>query len=145
MKVIGRKDRIDLPELGLYNIESKIDTGAYGCALHCHHIDILKTHEGQILSFKVLDPSHPEYADKIFTAKNFNEKVVKNSSGQVERRFTIQTEMILFNTSNVIEFSLTDRKEMKYPVLLGRKFLSKRFIVDVGKKDVSYHLKLNNQ
>jgi hypothetical protein len=41
MIVIGRSDRIDLPELEIFDIEAKVDTGAYGCALHCHHVEIV--------------------------------------------------------------------------------------------------------
>ena len=42
MITIGRRDRIDLPQLDLINLEAKVDTGAYGSALHCHHIEIVE-------------------------------------------------------------------------------------------------------
>lgn len=141
MIVIGRKDKIDFPELDLFDIDAKIDTGAYGCALHCHHIEVIKKEDKEILSFKVLDPSHPEYEDKVFHAENFSDKIVKSSSGEKEHRYTIKTKMILFNKKRLVEFSLTDRASMKYPVLLGRKFLTKRYLVDVNLKDLSFQLK----
>lgn len=144
MITIGRKDKIDLPELGFFDIDAKVDTGAYGCALHCHHVEIIERSGEQLLSFKMLDPSHPEYDDKPLLVKNFSDKVVKSSSGQAEHRYTITTEVIIFNKKRSVGFSLTNRQEMKYPVLLGRKFLAKRFLVDVRKVNISYKLKTNN-
>lgn len=141
MKTIGRTDKIDLPELGLENIECKIDTGAYGNALHCHHIKVVDKDGERQLSFRVLDPSHPEYADKVYYCKEFNNKVVKSSSGIPEERYTIKTKMIIFGKKRLVSFSLTDRGSMKYPILIGRKFLTKRFIVDVQQKDLSYYQK----
>lgn len=141
MITIGRKDRIDLPELDLYDIRAKVDTGAYGCALHCHHIQVVRRGNKDVLSFKGLDPSHPEYEDREFIAEKFRSKSVKSSSGETEYRFTIKTPVIIFNKSRIVEFSLTDRNKMKYPVLLGRKFLARRFVVDVQLKDISFNLK----
>jgi hypothetical protein len=141
IKTIGRKDKIDLPELGIFDIEAKIDTGAYGCALHCHHIKIIKEEGEDVLSFQVLDPSHPEYRDKVFHFKQFNTKKVKSSSGVLEERYTIKTDIIIFNKKYRVIFSLTNRKKMKNPILLGRQFLSKRYVVDVVKKDLSFNQK----
>ncbi|MGB3468017.1 MAG: peptidase, partial [Cyclobacteriaceae bacterium] len=81
MIIIGRTDKIDLPNLDLFDIECKIDTGAYGNALHCHHIKVTESEGDRILSFRVLDPSHQEYADKTYYCREFSHKVVKSSSG----------------------------------------------------------------
>lgn len=141
LTIIGRIDKIDLPDLGLFDIECKIDTGAYGNALHCHHIQVLEIDGVQTLSFRVLDPSHPEYADKTYYAKNFSKKAVKSSSGASEDRYIIKTSMILFGKKRLVSFSLTDRANMRFPILIGRKFLTKRFLVDVEKKDLSFKIK----
>jgi hypothetical protein len=143
-RAIGRKDKIDLPELGIYDIEAKIDTGAYGCALHCHHIKIITLDGEDVLSFQVLDPSHPEYKKKVFHFKHFDTKKVKSSSGVLELRYTIKTDLIIFNKKYRVVFSLTNRKRMKNPILLGRQFLAKRYIVDVVKKDLSFNEKNNS-
>ncbi len=137
MTVIGRRDYIDLPEFDLANIQAKIDTGAYGCSLHCHEIAIDNFEGKEILKFKLLDPLHPEYEDKYIYTHEFSDKVVKNSSGQTEHRYTIQTSIILFSKTYEVEFSLADREQMRYPILLGRKFLRGRFIVDVALKNLS--------
>lgn len=140
MIVIGRRDRIDLPDLDINNIEVKIDTGAYGSALHCHHVEVVNKSGVDVLTFKVLDPTHPEYEDKEITVKNFKDKIVKSSSGETEHRYTFKTNVTIFNETCLVEFSLTNRDKMKYPILLGRKFLNKRFLVDVHQKDLSFQL-----
>jgi len=137
MRIIGRKEIIDLPDLDLSGIQAKIDTGAYGCALHCHKMKTITKDGVEFLQFQLLDPSHPEYEDKYYFSQNFREKKVKNSSGKVEHRFVIHSSIRIFNKSYKVEFSLTNRKNMKYPILLGRKFLRRKFLVDVSLKNLS--------
>ena len=138
LTIIGRTDKIDLPDLGLFDIECKIDTGAYGNALHCHHIKVIELDGLETLSFRVLDPTHQEYAGKTYYSRNFSKKSVKSSSGVSESRYIIKTNMILFGKKRIVSFSLTDRASMKFPILIGRKFLTRRFLVDVDQKDLSY-------
>lgn len=142
---IGRSDIISLPELEIKSIEAKIDTGAYGSALHCHHIEIMTIEDQSVLAFKMLDPSHPEYDARIFHSHDFSFKKVKSSIGETELRYTIKTQVDIFDQSYPVEFSLTDRKAMKFPVLLGRKFLKNRFIVDVRLKNLSFKSSLKNK
>lgn len=138
--LIGRTDIVDLPELNLFNIDAKVDTGANTCALHCHHIH-MENNDGsgeEVLTFKLLDPSHTEYNNKKFIFKDFAIKSIKNSFGDTEERYIITTVIRIFDQDIVTNFSLTDRQSMKFPILIGRKLLRKRFIVDVGKKNLSH-------
>ncbi len=138
MLVIGRMDYVDFPDWELTGIEAKVDTGAYGCALHCHHVEVIEQSGSPVLRFKLLDPDHPEYNDQYLHATQFSEKKVRSSSGLVEHRYSVKTRIRLFNKNYRTEFSLTDRQQMRYPVLIGRKFLNKRFLVDVSLKDLSF-------
>lgn len=126
--VIGRREIVDFPELGLVGIIAKIDTGAYTTALHCHDIK----EENGVLHFKLLDPSHPEYnvQDQKFTS--YSKKGIKNSFGEVEMRYIIKTIVIIGRRKIKAVISLSDRGNMRYPVLIGRKLLKNRFIVDVS-------------
>lgn len=137
-KIIGRRETVDLPEWELYEMDAKVDTGAYTSSLHCHHIELHEDDNGfKKVRFNLLDPSHEAYNDKLFTLPIFDEKDVKSSNAQKERRYIVKTSLILFGSHYDIELSLTDRTEMKYPILLGRRFLRKKFIVDVSKVNVS--------
>ena len=126
--ILGRREKIDFPELGIYGITAKIDTGAYTTALHCHDIHV----KNNLLYFKVLDPSHPEYNQQEQQFSDFNEKEIKNSFGDLEKRFIIKTKVKIGNRKIKSIISLTDRGNMKYPVLIGRRLLRSRFMVDVS-------------
>jgi len=141
--IIGRRDRIDLPELGLRNIRAKIDSGAYGSALHCSQIEVIVKNNKMVLSFVPLDQGYHGFTNKKYYFEHYKDKLVKSSSGESEHRYIIATDTIIFGQTIRTEFSLTDRSQMKYPILLGRKFLRKRFLVDVSQKEVSYKLKLS--
>lgn len=125
---IGRREMIDFPELGLYQIIAKIDTGAYTTALHCHDI----REENGVLYFKLLDPSHPEYTGEDQKISSYFQKEIKNSFGETEKRYLIKTIVRIGRKRIKSVISLTDRGTMRYPVLIGRKLLKNKFIVDVS-------------
>jgi hypothetical protein len=138
---IGRSDIIDLPDLKLFNVKAKIDTGAYSCSIHCSEPRVT----GSIR--KKLSFCLPYYKDRqkeklFFQTSDFSEKIVKSSFGQVEKRFVIKTKVLIFNKLFETEFTLSNRSNMKHPVLLGRKFLKNGFLVDVSKFNLSYKRKV---
>jgi len=137
MKILGRSDRIDLPGLGLINIHAKIDTGAYSCSLHCSRAEII---DGR-LEFVLLDEEHPEFTGMKFVFPKFDRREVKNSFGEAEMRYVIKTTIKIYDHLINAEFSLSNRGNLKFPVLLGRKILRKRFLIDVTEKDLSFHSK----
>jgi len=134
MVILGRCDRVDLPELGLNSIHAKIDTGAYTCSLHCSSVEVVN---GQ-LEFILLDEEHPEFTGIKYTFKKFTQREIKNSFGNAENRYIIKTTVRIFNRLIRAEFSLSCRDNLRFPVLLGRKILRKRFLIDVTKKNLSF-------
>lgn len=141
MKVIGRTDKADFPELSLVNINIKIDTGAFTSSIHSHNIKEVIINGEQYIVFQILDPSHPKYKNEEYKTKRFTKKIVKNSFGGSEQRFVIQTKIILFGEEHPIHLSLSERSDMKYPILIGRRLLNKRFTVDPSKKNISFKIK----
>ncbi|MDP3313875.1 RimK/LysX family protein [Lutibacter sp.] len=131
--LIGRTDVVDFPKLDLLGIDIKIDSGAYTSSIHCHHI----IEENNILKCLFLDPKHQDFHQKPLIFSDFKQKNVKSSNGVVEKRYLIKTEILIFNRIRAIELTITERGSMRFPVLLGRKFLSRKFIIDTSKKDLS--------
>jgi len=134
---IGRIDKADFPQLNLFDIEVKIDTGAYTSSIHCKNVKV----EDGYLKCNFLDQEHPCYHEKEIIFDEYDVKVVKSSNGQSEPRYRIKTKIILFGKTQEIYLTLSDREEMRFPVLLGRKFLSKKYIVDINKTNLSFKLK----
>ncbi|WP_073148966.1 ATP-dependent zinc protease family protein [Mesonia phycicola] len=135
-KIIGRVDKADFPELNLKDIAIKIDTGAYTSSIHCDDI-----HEKDgALYCRFLDKEHPDYNHKPLIFKNYNTIKVRSSNGIAQKRYEIKSTIKIFEKVYKISLSLSDRKEMKFPVLIGRKFLNNKFIVDPQLKDISFNL-----
>lgn len=134
MQILGRYDRVDLPELGIYDIHAKTDTGAYTCSLHCQKAEIVNGN----LEFILLDQEHPEFTGMKFVFSRFEKRNIRNSFGEVEKRFVIVTSIRILEEVITTEFSLSNRGSLKFPILLGRKILRNRFLIDVTKKNVSF-------
>jgi hypothetical protein len=128
LKIIGRKERIDLPGLGLFGLLAKIDTGAYTSSMHCEAAEVLS----KGLSCQFRDDKNVVSS---FTFAKFNKRNVKSSNGIVEIRYAVWTKIKLGGELFEIELTLTNRSEMKTSLLLGRKFLSKKYLVDVSQKN----------
>ncbi|MEJ8756296.1 RimK/LysX family protein [Pontibacter sp. H259] len=145
-RLIGRREMVALPELEIEEIEAKIDTGAYTSAIHCSDIHEETTADGnKVICVELLDPSHPQYNHKKLRFAEYDLREIKSSFGEVQERYVIRTTIKLFEEEINAEFSLTDRSDMKYPVLIGRKLLKGRFIVDVSRKNVAQKYKIKQQ
>lgn len=137
--VIGRFDKADFPGLDLKDIAVKIDTGAYTSSIHCDNI----TEEEDGIHCRFLDEEHPLYNGKNFVFEDYDIVFVRSSNGIIQKRYQVESNIRLFGRLFKISLSLSDRQEMRYPVLIGRKFLTKKFIVDTELTDVSYNQKIN--
>ena len=133
IRLIGRREFVDFPQLKLSSIEAKIDTGAYTSAIHCKDIELKTINGKEILFFKLLDDSHPEYSEQTHQFEEFYRKKIKNSFGEMEERFIIKTPIKIARKTIVTTLSLSDREKMRYPVLIGRRLLKGKFIVDVNR------------
>ncbi|WP_138991030.1 RimK/LysX family protein [Larkinella sp. C7] len=138
-QIIGFSDRVDFPDLGWTDIEAKIDTGAYTSALHCTDVKLVSNGDQSRLHFTLAGARGRK--KKQFVTDLFQYKTVKNSFGQSEKRFVIQTRVLVMGRLIRAEFSLANRGTMRFPVLLGRKLLRNKFVVDVSLQNVSYQLK----
>ncbi|MBC3538915.1 ATP-dependent zinc protease [Rufibacter sediminis] len=140
--VIGRREMVDFPALELFDIEAKVDTGAYTSSIHCNNIREVDLPDGRrAIHFELLDANHPGYNHKAFQFTEFDLRCVKSSFGDVQERYVIRTKVKIHGEEVETEFSLSDRSDLKYPVLLGRTLLRKRFVVDVSKKYLSLKAK----
>jgi hypothetical protein len=130
-KIIGRRELVTLPDWGLKMVTCKIDTGAYTSSIHCDYIEEKTVDGKQVLFFTLLDPGHKKYNGQILQTDNFSRKKVKNSFGQAEIRYLLNTKVTMFGQTFEAEFTLTDRTKMRNSILLGRRVLNGRFLVDV--------------
>lgn len=130
--IIGWREWVALPELDLPGIKAKIDTGAKTSALHAYRVRTEKR-DGHIWADFFVHPvqrkRHPEIA---CTAPVVDERGVRSSNGKIEQRLTIRTKMKLGPYTFPADFTLTNRDEMGFRMLIGRAALKRRYIVDSG-------------
>ena len=133
LAVVGWREWIALPELGVEAVKAKIDTGARSAALHAWDLEIVERDGQPWARFAV----HPFQRDDTTVipceAPVVDERDVRSSNGEVERRPVIATDLCLVDRHYRIELSLTRRDEMGFRVLLGRRALRRRFVVDPGR------------
>jgi hypothetical protein len=129
--VIGRNEMIRFPDLAgsaiLGEVEGRVDTGARSSSMHASNMELFEKDDGRWVRF--------DFEESIgLEARLWKQKYVRSSNGKKESRYFIKTHIKFGNGKKYpITLSLTDRSKMKFPVLLGRRLLVGRFLVDVGK------------
>lgn len=138
--VIGWRECVGLPEIGLPAIEAKIDTGARTSALHAEDVETFTRDGVPWVRFHVPHGDRLHAAD--CTAPLVDLRHVKNTSGEPEERLVIETMLRLNKRHWRIEVTLADRTNMTLPLILGRTALRRhRVLVDPGKS----HLLMGNE
>ncbi|HLZ14944.1 MAG TPA: RimK/LysX family protein [Candidatus Saccharimonadales bacterium] len=129
LDIIGSIEIVHFPELGIMNVPVKIDTGADASSLWASSVQV--TPEG--LRFMLFAPGSHLYTGKEILAEDFRIISIKNSFGQSEFRYKVKLLVRIGDRRIRGWFSLSERENMKYPVLLGRRLLKNKFLVDVSK------------
>ena len=131
---IGWKEWVSLPELNIPAIKAKVDTGARTSALHATKITAFTKPSGRWVRY-VVQPlrSHPEVEIQC-ESRLLDERDIKNSGGQVESRYVIETAIALGGAVWSTTLSLTSREDMLFRMLIGRTSLSDRVIIYPGEK-----------
>ena len=126
-RVVGWKENAALPDLNVKNVIAKIDTGANLASIDAADIKIVTRDEVKFVKFKVMKRNNTV---RKTSAPLEGYKRIKSSNGDVEKRPYIKTTLLMDGISKKIELTLTDRGPMDYTMLIGRKALGKRWVVN---------------
>lgn len=121
---------VALPELGLPKLKAKIDTGARTSALHAVGIEEFTRRGAPWVRFHIPDHDHEtieQPADCVAPLVELRD--IRNTSGVPDERHVIETRLVIGGRRWRIEVSLTDRSDMKFPLILGRTAIRRRRIL----------------
>ena len=142
LPVIGWREWVGLPDLGIKTIKVKVDTGARSSSLHAFNLRVFERDGVKWVRFQV----HPVQRKSIRTVEVevmvLEFRPVRSSSGAVTLRPVIVTNIELLGLTWPVELTLASRDEMGFRMLLGREAFRRRFLVDAGR---SYYAGRPNQ
>jgi hypothetical protein len=131
--VIGWREWVQLPELGVFVIKAKVDTGAATSSLHAFRLERFERDGVPFVRFEI----HPRQRSKRPSieceAPIVRDTAVRNPGGRTELRPVIASTLVIAGRPVEAMINLTGRDEMGFRLLLGRRTLRNRFVVDPGK------------
>ena len=128
--MLGWREWVELPELNIHQIKAKIDTGARSSALHAFAIEPYRKNGQRWVMFAI----HPKqrHSDVFIEchAPIKDRRIVTDSGGHKQRRYVIETQLVLGQSRINAEMTLTNRDSMLFRMLIGRTTMNNRFIID---------------
>ena len=131
-ETVGWRELVGLPELTTTRIPAKIDTGARTSSLHATDIERFDRDGHRWVRF-LLDIGDGRSEPVACEVPHGDRRVVTSSNGEAQERFVVKTALVVGAHRFAAEFSLADRSDMKFPILVGRTALRRRFLVDSGR------------
>ncbi len=132
LPIIGNNTLVSIA--GIDDIPAKVDTGADSSSLWAS--DITMSQDG-VLEFSLLGPRHPLYTGERLQSSEYSVQQVRNSTGHTSLRYRVPLVIKIKGRKIRAYFTLADRSRNRFPVLIGRKTLQNKFLVDVSKVAVS--------
>ena len=137
--MLGWREWIALPDLGIgvgdgiEQIKAKVDTGAATSALHALDIETFRKRGADWVRFTTQPVQRASEPRLRLEAPLVESKRVRSSTGHLDERYTIRTTIAVAGVEAEVELTLADRSAMQFRMLLGRRALKGRFLVDPGR------------
>lgn len=128
--IIGKEEWCELPELGLPSIKARVDSGAKTSSLHAFNIHLFKENGQKFAHFDIHPIQDNRKIVQSCRALIVDQRHVKSSTGEKEKRHVIKTPITMGDETWEIEVTLTNRDTMGYRMLLGREAMKERILID---------------
>lgn len=128
LKIIGRNTPVDFVGYAK-SVPAKIDTGADSSSISVSNIRVDKK---GFLRFNLFDPSSPYFTGKTLKRLDYKVAVVRSTTGHEQLRYRTKLSVKIGGKRIRALFNLSDRSKNQFPVLIGRRTLAGKFMVDVS-------------
>lgn len=128
--IVGWKEWVTLPDFDIPAVMAKIDTGAFTSSLHAYDIEYFRKNGEKYVRFTVHPIQKNTKITRVCEAKLVDKRHVKNSGGDEEKRPVIKTKISIGGIERIIELNLTNRDSMGMRMLIGRKALKDKMLVN---------------
>ncbi len=132
-KLIGWREWVGLPDLGVIEVKAKVDTGADNSSLHAFDIERFTENGIDMVRFEIHPRQRKRRPSIACVAEVAGERKVRNPGGRLETRPVIRTTLVVAGEVLEALVNLTTRDEMTFRMLLGRRTVRSRFVVDPGR------------
>jgi hypothetical protein len=130
LKMLGWREWLSLPELGVDRIKAKVDTGARSSAIHTFYVERYRRGSTDRVRFGIHPLQLSSEVALACDAELLEIRKVTDSGGHSEERLFIRTPVQIGGETWPIDISLTARDNMRFRMLLGRTAIAGRFAVD---------------
>ena len=135
-QILGWREWVGFPDIGIDQIKAKVDSGARTSCLHAFRVELFQREGRDWISFDI----HPlqRNNEKVISceAPLLDKRTVRDSGGHEEIRYVIETTIRIGDQTHTAEVTLTDRDTMKFRVLLGRTLFRGKYLVDANRSYV---------
>ena len=131
LDIVGRNAYITVE--GVENVPAKIDTGADSSSIWASEIEVS---EDGTLRFKLFAEKSPFYTGETITCTDYKVSVIRSSNGEEQIRYRVKIPVKINGHRVLASLTLADRSRNHFPILIGRRTLAGKFLVDVTKNEV---------
>ncbi len=128
--ILGSSEYIEIA--GIKNIPAKIDTGADSSSIWASHISV---DQDGVLHFRLFGKNSPFYTGEELKRKDYRVAIVRSASGHEQIRYRTHFSTIIKGRKIKVLYNLSDRSKNNFPVLVGRRTITNKFLVDVSKNN----------
>ena len=134
LSVIGQDVLVSIGTRAV-GVPAKIDTGADSSSIWASDIKIKK--DGTLI-FKLFGQGSEFYTGKVFKRTDYQVAVIRSSTGAEQVRYRTHLAIKIAGRKIRVLFNLSDRSRNNYKILIGKRTIANKFVVDVTKKTISF-------
>ena len=120
---------------GIAKVPAKIDTGADSSSIWASSIEMS---EDGVLSFKLFGPNSQFYTGDTIKTKDFKVVVTRSSHGDEKIFYRTRLQIVIKGRKINSLFTLSNRSNNNFPILIGKRTIRGKFIVDVKKAAIIF-------